>query len=414
MEHSVRRNEIKGVLEGTKVIECASHSYQASVAGAMLSDLGADVIHVEEPVTGDPIRGLRYISGIKATLSDGSTTQHQIGNRGKRSMTLNLKEQEGYRVICQLVSRADVFLCSFREPVVEKLKLDYQTLSQHNANLIYARSSGFGPKGPDRDLPVHDYVGQARSGFMHMIGEPSSPPTVYNVAIMDQIGGIMLAYGILAALIARQRYGIGQELDASQLGSSIFLQSQGIGFFLMVGQELPRVSRAKAPSPLWNHYQCKDGKWIVLGILQTERHWHDVCVSMGIEHLENDPRFSTADGRRQNRAALIAVLERVFLTRDSNEWAKTLTEKGDFPFSQVSDYSDVVSDPQVILNDYIVEFNHPTMGKMRVVGYPVDLKKTPLAIRGPAPELGQHTEEILLECGYSWSDVSELKEKRII
>lgn len=405
---------MRAVLEGIKVIECTSHSYQASTGGAMLAELGADVIHVEEPVKGDPVRGIQFLSGIKATLPDGSNPLYQLSNHSKRSITLDLKKQEGHQLIRRLISKADVFLCSFRLDAAKRLGLDYPTLSQHNPTLIYAHASGFGPKGPDSQEPVHDYIGQARSGFMHMIGEPNSPPAVFNVAIGDQVGGIMLAYGVLAALIARERYGIGQELDAAQLGSLIFLQGQGIGFFLMVGQEPPRLSRAKAPGPLWNHYQCKDGKWIALGVLQTERHWHDFCHALGIEDMENDPRLNTSESRREHREFLVSILERAFATKDSDEWVAILSEKADFPFSRINDYSDVASDPQALLNDYIVELDHPNIGKMRTIGYPVRMEKTPWKMRGPAPELGQHTEEILLENGSSWDEILQLKEQGVI
>ena len=405
---------MRAVLEGIKVIECTPRSYQASVGGVLLAELGADVIHIEEPIKGDPLRGIQYLSGIKAVLPDGSNPLFQLGNRSKKSMTLNLKSQEGREVIYRLISKSDVFLCSLRSDATKRLGMDYSTLSQYNPTLIYAHASGFGPKGTESGQAVLDYVGQARSGFMHMIGEPDSTPTVFNIAIGDQVGGIMLAYGVLAAIIARERFGIGQELDASQLGSMIFLQSHGIGFFLMIGQEPPRLSRKKAPGPLWNHYQCKDGKWIAFGILQTDRHWHDFCRALGMEDLENDPRFNTSDSRREHREVLVSTLESVFASKDSDEWMRSLTEKTDFPFSRINDYSDVASDPQVLLNEYIVEFDHPNMGKMRTVGYPVHLKKTPGMIRGPAAELGQHTEEILLENGYSWDEIIQLKEQEVI
>lgn len=402
------------VLEGTKVIECTSHSYQGSVAGVMLAELGADVVHVEEPVKGDPIRGFQYLSGIKAVLPDGSNPLVQLGHRSKRSITIDLKQQEGREVLYKLISGADIFLCSFRGNSAKKLGVDYSSLRQHNPTLIYASSTGFGPKGPNSQQPVHDYIGQSRSGFMHMIGGPDSEPAVFNVAIGDQIGGIMLAYGVLAALIARDRHVIAQELDASQLGSMIFLQTQGIGFFLMVGKEPPRLSRKTAPSPLWCHYKCKDGKWIALGILQTERHWPNFCHVMGIEDLEKDPRFATSNKRRKHTEILSSILDRVFATKDSDEWIKILGENVDFPFSRINDYSDVARDPDVLLNDYIVEFNHPTLGKMLTVGFPVHLEKTPITICGPAPELGQHTEEVLLENGYSWEEILQLRDHGVI
>jgi crotonobetainyl-CoA:carnitine CoA-transferase CaiB-like acyl-CoA transferase len=404
---------MSGVLDGIKVIECTSHSYQGAVAGMMLGELGADVIQVEEAGHGNPLRGLQAFSGISIALPNGSNTMFELGNRDKRSMSLDIKKEEGRKILYQLVAKADVFLTSFRGDALRRLKLDYDTLSQYNEGLIYAHGSGLGQDGPDSQRAVHDYIGQARSGFMSRVGEKDSPPQYFNVAVGDQMGGIMLAYGVLAALVARERHGIGQEVHASQLGSLIFLQADGLGFSVMTGQSRPKSSRA-LNSPLWNHYECKDGKWIALGTRTTDRHWHKACRALLMEELEDDPRFSTSEQRRVNRDALRSHVAQTFATRDSDEWLERLYKYVDFPFSLVKEYSDVAEDPQVLANDYIIEYDYPGMGKMRTIGYPVRLSKTPLAMRSPAPEFAQHTEEILLENGYSWAEIGELKEQGIV
>ena len=246
-----------------------------------------------------------------------------------------------------------------------------------------------------------------------MIGEPDSPPAVLNVAIGDVAGGIMLAYGVLAAIVARERYGIGQEVDAAQLGAMIFLQQTGLGQYLMVGKEPPRLSQENPPSPLWNHYQCNDNKWIVLGIFRADEYWPQLCRAMGIERLETHPHFNTQRQRRENRQELCSLLREVFATRDSTEWL-TIFKELDIPASRVNDYSEVASDPDVLENEFIVEVDDANLGKVRTIGYPVFLGKTPLAVRGLAPQLGQHSDEVLLEAGYSQDEISDLRNSGVV
>ncbi len=223
----------------------------------------------------------------------------------------------------------------------------------------------------------------------------------------------MLAYGVLAAMVARERYGIGQEVDAAQLGALIFLQQTGLGQYLMVGKEPPRLSQQNPPSPLWNHYQCKDSKWIVLGIFKADKYRPLLCSALGIEHLETHPHFNTQGQRRENRQELCSILREVFATRDSTEWLTTL-EKQDIPASRVNDYSEVASDPDVLENEYIVEVDDANLGKVRTIGYPVFLGKTPLAIRSMAPQLGQHSEEVLLEAGYNMDEIGDLRNSGVV
>jgi crotonobetainyl-CoA:carnitine CoA-transferase CaiB-like acyl-CoA transferase len=251
---------------------------------------------------------------------------------------------------------------------------------------------------------------------MYAAGEPDMPPLAVTGGIADQIGGGMLAFGVMAALVARERYGVGQEVDASHLGSMTWLQGLSVSCKLMAGFPFKRVHRSRAGSPLWNHYECKDGKWIALAMLQADRYWGDLAGAIGHPELATDERFKDGYQRAQNAEAAIAILDRAFATRTRDEWVAHLREaKGDFIFTIVNSVEDLPEDPQILANDYVVDFDHPQHGKTRVLGLPVRLRETPGSVRLPAPELGQHTEEILLDVlGYGWERITELRERGAI
>src|SRR5262245_64704512 len=222
-------------LDGIRVIDWTIWQ-QGPVCSAMLGDLGADVIKIEERVGGDPGRGMAKLSGID--LSDRPNFYFEANNRNKRGLTVNLKKPEGREIIYRLVEKADVFVQNFRKGVAGRLGLDYAALRRHNPKLIYATASGYGPEGPESGDPSFDYLGQARSGIMLAAGEPDMPPLAIAGGIADQMGAIMLAYGILAALHARERFGIAQEVDASHLGSMTWLQGLSVAARLMMGMAI--------------------------------------------------------------------------------------------------------------------------------------------------------------------------------
>lgn len=241
------------------------------------------------------------------------------------------------------------------------------------------------------------------------------PPMPVQLGIADQMGAIMTSYGILAALVARERLGIGQKVDTSHLGSMIALQGLGINRWLYTHPEEQRISRKNAANPLWNYYKCQDGRWLMLGMLQPDRQWPFVCKALSIEHLENDPKFENAEKRRENCKELITTMDEIFITRASSEWMKILKEAGDIICTPIQTIPDLVNDPQVLANNYIIDCNHEVLGPVKVVGIPIQLSKTPGAVKCEAPEFGQHTEEILIEIGgYSWEEVAQLREEEII
>jgi CoA:oxalate CoA-transferase len=399
-------------LDGIRVIDWTIWQ-QGPVCSAMLGDLGADVIKVEERIGGDPGRGMTKLSGID--MSDKPNFYFEANNRNKRGITVDLKKPEGREIVYRLVETADVFVQNFRKGVADRLGLGYAELKKRNPRLIYATATGYGPEGPESGDPSFDQLGLARSGIMLAAGEPDMPPLAIAGGIADQMGAIMLAYGVLAALVARERFGIGQAVDGSHLGSMMALQGLSVSARLMWGFAIPRMPRKFQANPLWNHYECQDGRWICLGMLQPDRYWADFCRVIGRSELATDERFADLRVRAGNAGAAIEIFDAVFATKPLAEWLRILRTGGDFIFCQVNAVDDLPDDPQVRANDYVVDYDHPRFGPTQVIGLPVQLAETPGSIRRPAPEFGEHTEEILTEMlGYSWEQVAALKDREVI
>lgn len=394
-------------LEGIRVIDWTIWQ-QGPQATAMLGDLGAEVIKIEAR-GGDPARGMMDIIRAMGDVPEVWNYYFEYFNRNKKSLTVDLKRPAGKEIIYRLVERSDVFVQNFRKGVAKRMDLDYETLSGRNPMLIYASATGYGPVGPDSGEPSFDYMGLARSGIMTAVGTPGQPPSLIRGAIADQMGAIMLSYTILTALVARERLGIGQEVHTSHLGSMMGLQGLNIATILAIGGEVPFRSREEAGNPLWNHYRCKDGKWICLGMLQPDRYWADFCRALGIARLEKDPRFATAMARKTNSPALVALLDETFSSRTREEWINVLREGGDFIYTVVNTLADVVTDPQAVLNDYVTEYEHPDYGKIKSMGFPYALSKTPAAVHRHAPALNEHRDEVLTKvAGYSQQEIEEL------
>jgi len=401
-------------LEGIRVLDWTIWQ-QGPVASSMLGDLGAEVIKIEERIGGDPARGMkRIVDLVDCQLPHGRNFYFEIHNRNKKSITVDLKKEKGQKIIYDLVEKSDVFVQNFRRSVRVKLGMDYETLSRVNPKLIFANASGYGPKGPDRNKPAFDYAAQARSGMMFLYSQPGYPPLWGTTGVADQIGAIMLSYGILAALLYRERTGIGQEIDASLMASAMWLQDLDLASVLMYGERIRAPFRSKAANPLWNHYQCGDGRWIVLAMAQSDRYWTSLCQAMGLQELIEDSRFKDADKRHDHSEELISILDRTFTTRPASEWAEIFTQN-EIINQTVQDLEDLQSDPQVTENEYISDFDHPALGKVKMVNHPVQYSKSPVKMRLPAPEFGQHTEEVLLDiCGYDWDKITQLKNEKVI
>ncbi len=393
-------------LEGIRVLDMTIWQ-QGTAASAMLADLGADVIKIEEPSGGDPGRGLHRIERV-----GGLSGYFQALNRGKRSLALDLKRPKGRQVFLRLARDADAFLTNFRPGVTERLGIGYADVSKVNPRIIYARASGYGREGPEAKQGSFDILAQARGGLMAVTGEPDGQPKNVGAPIVDQAGGMLVALGILAALLHRERTGQGQEVDVSLLGSAMALQSYNITNHLFSG-ELPRRFRRGGFTPFWNIYQGSDGRYFAIGML-LNRGWPEICGAIGRPELEHDERFETFRGRVGDHAQeLIEILVGAFAQRPADEWVRILGERGVF-CARVQDYEELARDPQVLANGYIVEVPRTDAPPVRMVATPVQLSKAPARIRGLAPELGQHSEEVLIESGYTWEEVDALRSEGVI
>lgn len=398
---------MNGPLEGIRVLDWTAFQ-QGPTAGALLADMGAEVIKIEEP-RGDPGRGLMAIYGMELPINFYFLNH----NRGKKGMILDFYKDEGKEILYKLVQKSDVFLTNYRYSHAVKMQADYETLSKHNPRLVYAYSSGYGKLGPDADMASADFAGQARGGFWMMSLGADMMPSPLGAGAADEIGGFCTAYGIVLALFARERTGKGQMVDASLLGGQVELGRLFLQMYLVFGFPTSISPAAAMNSPLWSIYRCKDDKWFCLSVLQPDRYWHDFCRIVGIEHLENDPKWENAKARQLNSQEVMATVREAFLTKTRDEWWQLFREAG-MPSAPVQDCSDLANDPQVIANEYITEIEDPAHGKIKVAGIPVKLSETPGKVTGPAPELGQHTEEILTDLlGYSWDDIGRFRDKGV-
>jgi crotonobetainyl-CoA:carnitine CoA-transferase CaiB-like acyl-CoA transferase len=397
-----------GILEGIKVVSMGQ-IVAIPAASSTLADWGADVIKIE-PLTGEMHRGTRRAGGIETGEVNWVM---QVLNRNQRAMAIDLKKESGREIAYKLVQEADIFMSNYERNSVKRLKLDYASLRQVNPRLIYAFVSGYGPVGPDKDERGYDFTaGWARSGMMYLIGEPGTPPAPQRVGMIDSAAGAHLVGAICAALLDREKSGEGQEIEISLYHTAVWTLNVDIQAALS-GREPIKHDRTKATNPVWNSYRTKDNRWFWLAMLQPDPAWPGFCRAIERPELENDPRFNSMEARRVNCEELIRIIDKALASETMEEWEKRFREN-DCIYGRVQTPVEVTKDPQALANDFFAEVDYAGVGKIKLVTTPIKFSKNPASLRTACPELGQHNEEILLELGYSWDDIAQLKEQGVI
>lgn len=399
------------VLEGIRVIDWGQF-VQGPEACSLLGDLGADVVHVEQLNQGDQFRGISHTLGVPHVLPSGRNATFEYYNRNKRSLALDLRNPIGREVMHRLVKNCDVFVTNRTPEQSNKFGLDYATLCGINPRLVYGSASIFGHEGPEKDMPGFDMSVLARSGLLMAAGDATTKgPAWLPFGLVDQIAALNFGFAIMSALMARERFGFGQEVKSSALGSTIKLMSYNVMLQLLAGQSMPRLEMDELP-PHSRFYQCQDGLWIQLSAFR-DVDWGPLCRALCRPELERDPDFDSYDKRYRN-AKLAGVLEQTFASRPRSEWLEML-RKARIPHGAVNRIADLESDPMVKENQYVVDYDHPAMGKVKFLGFPWSFSKTPAQMSRPAPEYAEHTEEVLIEmAGYTWADIEHLREQKVI
>jgi len=399
-------------LDGIKVIEIAQEIH-GPFASLFLSDLGAEVVKVENRETGDLSRFM-----LAALIGGPNVKNPQVShyfiamNRGKRSITLDLKHSGGVEVARRMAARYDVLLTNYRPGVLDRLGLGFEELHRLNPRLVYAQGSSWGAAGPWVTRPSRDTLAQAASGLMAKTGMPSDLPLPAGMLVGDHCGALSLAGGIMAALFARERTGRGQRVDASIYGTLIAMQSMEIDYTSISGQEPERAGRGhQFLHGVWGAFPTSDGHLCIAGI--DDLRWPAFCRILGIQHLENDFEFSHNVIRNFHGDKIQAVLDEIFPRRTTAEWLAELIA-ADILATEVVDYRHVLASEQAHANGYLREMDHPAAGRVTVAGSPVSIDGEISHEAAPPPELGQHTEEVLLELGYSWEEIAALRDAQAI
>jgi crotonobetainyl-CoA:carnitine CoA-transferase CaiB-like acyl-CoA transferase len=395
-----------GPMEGVRVVELAVWVAGPSAAG-ILCDWGADVVKIEPP-EGDPFRGVMALFGAV-----GNNPPFELDNRGKRSLALDLRTEDGLAIAHQLLDQADVFVTNLRQGALARLRLDHETLCARNPRLIYAHVSGYGLGTSDADRAAYD-VGAfwSRAGVASMITAPGASLPIQRGGMGDHTAGSQAAGAVAAALYSREKTGKGQVVTASLARTGAYMLGWDLNTALRTGMVPGPAVRDVFPNPLILNYELKDGQWVWLLMLQGDRHWPDFCRAIGHEEWMADPRFESLLLRAQNASALIGEIEQVLRERTLEEWGP-IFDRENVWWAPVQTLDQVVADPVMAAAGAWVDVPTPD-GPARMVASPVDFHGTPWQPRAGAPEVGQHTEEVLLDLGHDWDAIITLKEAGVI
>ncbi len=391
-----------GALHGIKVLDLTSY-IAGPFATMLLGDLGAEVLKVELPGKGDAFRTW------EKEPKDYSPIFWSL-NRNKKSLTLNLRSEKGREIFLRLAQKADVIVENFRPGVVDRLGIGYETVSEINPRVIYCSISAFGQSGPYRDKPGYDTLGQALSGLLSILTDVESPKGP-GAPFSDHLGGIYGAYGILAALMARERTGQGQKVETSLLEATISFIGYGLTQYLATG-EVPRMESRLRQAQVYA-FVAGDRLPFVIHLSHPQKFWDGLTQVAGRPELKDDPRFKDREGRLENYDVINEILKGIFKAAPRNHWLGLL-EKRDVPCAPIRTLDEVVQDPQVSHLERLVELKDPDVGTMQLVKNGVSLEMTPPSVTLKPPRLGEHTEENLRSLGYSPSDITDLRAKGIV
>lgn len=401
-------------LTGYTVIEMGT-AIQGPAAGVYLSDMGAEVVKIEPPI-GDASRFHRGVNNNTPPETPGS--MFTAGNRGKRSVCLDVKTDAGLDVVRSLIKDADVFMSNYRAPFLNRLGLDYETLSELNPQLVYAVVNGFGPLGPDADQPMVEGAVQARGGLASVTGPADGLPMPSGATIADGAGAMQFALGIVTALLARERYGVGQKMNTSSLGAQFWLQSWEIQHCLMTGEPLSRAGshmpNIRGP---WGVYAAGDGVEFLFALVDDDD-WEDFFEFGGLPEAGKNPLWDDgikrmgAAPQEQDDASVIKLRDEMtsaFANRTSDEWREFFNNHPEMIVQKVQNHAEVVDDPQSIANEYVVPMTFDGVGESRVVGNQIQLSKTPGSVKRPPPRLGQDTRDVMQRLGYSNDEITSIE-----
>jgi crotonobetainyl-CoA:carnitine CoA-transferase CaiB-like acyl-CoA transferase len=373
----------------------------------LLGDLGAEVIKIERPGSGDMSRGW-------APPFVGQESAYFLSvNRNKRSLTLDLKHAEAQAILHKLAQQSDVFVAN--QPSLgslRKLKADPDTLRALNPRLVYCAISGYGMTGPYAGQSGYDLVAQAQSGLMAMTGEPDQGPMRYPTPLSDATAGVYGVIGILSALLARERTGQGQFLDVALLDGQVAWLTNLASAYFATGQRPQKLGNAHPNIVPYQPFKARD-KYLIVAV-GSERLWGRFCQALEIgATIGKDPRFTTNADRLRHRAELVPLLEQIFCQRDAEYWLERL-RAADVPCGPINEVDEILNDPQVLARGMIVELEHSTASRVRSLGNPVHLDETPVRYRLAPPTLGQHTGEVLAQLGYSTEAIERLRAEGVI
>lgn len=398
------------MFEGIRVVEVAQWTL-VPAASCVLADLGAEVIKIEDPVTGDGQRGLAA-AGVTPEVGGINLVMEQT-NRGKRSVGLDLRRSEGREILYRLVEGADVFVTNFLPTARRALGIEDEDLRRYRSDLIYVLGNALGDEGPEAEAGGYDLTAYwARGGVgFSLTPADAAEATRQRPAFGDKAGAMNLAFGIAAALFRRERTGEGATVECSLLATALWQLSSDVVYSIGIGRDFSRVPRT-IQNPLSANYRTSDGRWLTLTLLESDRWWPELCRLVGRTDLLDDPRFADAASRSDHASALIAELEAIFASAPLEEWRRRLAVFGG-PWAPFQSILEAARDPQTAANGYVTAVEHPGGTTVEVVAAPVRFDGQRPTLQ-PAPEHAADTEAVLLELGHDWDDIRRLKDGGVI